>query len=125
MLANTYAQLISTASKEADVNTFLKKLFIFMKSRGHLSLLSQVVRILERAEGSDTKAVVSVRSAEDAKKYSDSIAETLKTLQGEHSYKIVEDPRVVGGFSVRSGSQMIDKTFRKALISIYQKTIHQ
>ena len=127
---NNLAQKYAEVFKALDTRTVLS----YMKVRGHLSLLPSVVRILERAP---ERAYVSLTIARehDAKKFERSIADSLALLGstsaspktghagGEQPVTVI-DPRIVGGYLVRFGSQVIDKSFRNALISLYKKTIH-
>jgi len=111
-LANAYARVLRDVP-ERDVSAYLKKLMAFMKSRGHLSLLPQVVRILEREPSGGNEPVAVVAKESDAKKFAKEIA----------GARVVVDPRAVGGYTLRTGSTLIDKSFRSALIAIYQKTV--
>jgi len=111
-LANAYAKVLRDVP-EKDIPAYLKKLVAFMKSRGHLSLLPQVVRILEREPAGGGEPVAVVAKEADAKKFA-------AELRGA---RVIVDPRAVGGYTLRTGSQLIDKSFRSALIAIYQKTV--
>ncbi len=111
-LANAYAKVIR-AVPEKDASAFVPGLVAFMQSRGHRSLLPQIVKILEREPASTDEPVAVIAKEADAKKFATQIG----------GARIVVDPRAVGGYTLRTGSQLIDKSFRSALISIYQKTV--
>ena len=100
-LARTYAALIH----EVDPN----KVFAYMKRRGHVSLLPQVLRIVEREPVPSD--VVTVAHERDIAKHKKS----------HPNARFVVDPRVVGGYSARTGSEYIDRTYRRALVTLYQK----
>ena len=121
-LANSYAQTIINVTAHGSKADFVTKLVAFMKSRGHLSLLPQVIRIVERAPN-PSQATVTVRSAHDEKKYKDAITKALKDLGIEGHHTTVEDPNLVGGFMVQGKGKVIDNSFRSALVKIYQNTI--
>lgn len=121
-LAHAYASVIQEAEQKGEGAAFVKNLLALMKSRGHLSLLAQIFRIIER-EPENTKApVVVLAKEEDAKKYSKMIRDDLATLNAR-DHRTVLNPRSVGGYSVRAGSKIIDKSFRSALVSLYQRAI--
>lgn len=111
-LSRAYATVLQAGS--ADINATLA----FMKKKGHLSLLPSIARILERE--TRPEVTVSLSKAEDAKKYSSQIASALKEI-GATEYSIVIDPHQVGGYAVRGKSKAIDRSYRKALVSIYQR----
>lgn len=84
-LAQHYARVF----KELDT----KQVVAYMKKRGHLSLLPQIVRILEREQ---------VRP--------ESVTITAK-----------EDPRLVGGSLTLNGYTLTDRTYRRALVDLYHR----
>ncbi|MEK7063482.1 MAG: hypothetical protein AAB955_02205 [Patescibacteria group bacterium] len=86
-LAKNYAAVFKTLDS--------KKVLVYMKQKGHLRLLPQIVRILEREK---------VRPA--------SITVTAK-----------DDPRIVGGSYTLDGYTLTDRTYRTALVNLYQKLI--
>jgi len=113
-LASNYAALLS---KGADV----EKTLAYMKHRGHLSLVSQIVRILKREPAEANAATVLLAKESDGKKYSAAIREALAKLGADAARaRTVIDERVVGGYQVRAGGKTLDHTFRSALVSIYQ-----
>ena len=101
-LASNYAAVM----KDLEV----KKVVAYMKSKGHLSLLPQVLNILERGTG-DTD-VVRVARKED-------LHLVEKKFPGA---TMVVDPTIVGGYLARKGSKLIDATYRKTLVTIYRNT---
>lgn len=83
-----------------------KRTLALMKQKGHLSLLPQVVKVLER-EKSEGEVMV-VANEKDAKGFKGNV---------------VVDSRIVGGYLKRSGSKIIDATYRKALVEIYKNAV--
>ncbi len=121
-LAHAYAKLVQEASDNEAGVKFADKLLAYMKSRGHLSLLPQVVNILKRMP-SGAEVVVTVANEKDLTKYKAEIKSFLTSEGYDKKPRIVEDSRIVGGYLVRAGSKVVDKTFRSALVDIYQKTV--
>ena len=111
-LANAYAKVLRDVP-EKDVPAYLPRVLAFRKERGHLSLLSQVVRILEREPSDAGEAVAVIANESDAKKYAQEIG----------GARVVIDPRIVGGYTLRANSRLVDRSFRSALISIYRKAV--
>jgi hypothetical protein len=99
-LASNYA----TVFKSLDA----KKVIAYMKQRGHVSLLPQVVRILAREK--DEGETITVAHEKDAKKFKDA--------------RIVVNPHIVGGYVRRDGSKLTDASFRRSLVEIYYKTVN-
>lgn len=124
-LAHAYAEVIQAEEERGPSAGFSDKLFAFMKSRGHVSLIPHIARILDRLP-SRRRVVVTLADENAEQKFSSEIAHALTSLNvHEQKKEIVIDPRAVGGFSVRSGNGIVDRTFRTALVSLYQNTIRQ
>lgn len=124
-LANAYATVIRDAEAHGAGRDFAEKLIAFMHARGHGSLMPRVIKLLER-EPKQEKAVVTLARESDAQKFTDSLAAALNAFgvsKGE--YAILVDPDMVGGYRVQSGHRLLDRSFRSALVSIYQNTIRQ
>lgn len=99
-LAQNYATLLNDIAPARVVD--------YMKSRGHVSLLPQVVRILERKQ--ESNHVVTVARKEDA--------------PHTPGATVVVDPRIVGGTITRKNNTLTDASYRRALVNIYKKAIH-
>jgi len=96
-----------------------------MKARGHISLLREVVRVLER-EPREPKARITLARESDASKLKGPLADHLSRLgigAGESVVSI--DPDMVGGYRIKAGNTLVDRSFRSALVSIYQHTTRQ
>ena len=121
-LADTYAKVIQEAEGKSNLKTFGDSLIAYMKAKGHTAIIPQIVRILSRAPERGT-AIVKVRDAGDAKKYKKEIDATLSELGATGKHSIIEEPRLVGGYSVRAGGKLVDKSFRSALVTLYQQSV--
>lgn len=99
-----------------------EKLIAYMKVRGHLSLLPQVVRILEREGVSEASGEVVVAREKDLERYRADIAQALEAIKAtDHRVRI--DAGAVGGYRVRNKTHMVDATLRSALVRIYHNVI--
>lgn len=124
-LAHAYAEVIQAEEERGPSAGFSDKLFAFMKSRGHISLIPHIARILDRLP-SRRRVIVTLTDENAEQKFSSEITQALVSLHaGDMNKEIVIDPRIVGGFSVRAGNGIVDRTFRTALVSLYQNTIRQ
>ena len=118
-LSHTYAAVITNAESMKLGKPFADKLVQYMKAKGHLSLLPQIVRLIARMPKKGT-AVVAVAKKGDAEKYKNGISAALNALDISGTHRTVEDPRIVGGYMVRTGSGVVDRSFRSALVSLYR-----
>lgn len=116
-LASHYAAVLSEG---ADVG----KTIAYLKRRGHLSLLGHIVRALEREPAGRSAPEVLVARNADAKKHAKAVQSALAALgAGAGEPEIRVDERAVGGWRVRVNSKVVDRTFRAALVSMYQKAV--
>lgn len=121
-LIRRYAALVHRAIADGVGADFAKKLVSYLKHKGHLGLLPQIVRRYESMSVSRAATVVVARP-DDAKKFAQSIGAALSTLgidAGE--YEVSVDDRAVGGYSVRAKGKLIDRTYRSALVELYQNS---
>lgn len=101
---------------------FAKKLVAYLKKRGHLSLLPAIVARVERMAGAKAGAKVVLAKAGDAQKFATSIASALTTMGvPADDYTLVVDERVVGGYVIEGKGKVVDRTYRTALVNLYQK----
>ncbi|MES2014460.1 MAG: F0F1 ATP synthase subunit delta [Patescibacteria group bacterium] len=122
-LATAYASVIKDAEKEPQGGHFVQKLLSLMHARGHMSLLPEIVRILEK-EPVEMGAVVTVAHDADVKKFASEIKSALALLGADkETHQTIVDARAVGGYTVRAGSKILDQSFRTALVDLYQNTI--
>lgn len=102
MLAHRYAELFKSLTPDS--------VLAYMKSRGHLSLLPRIVRIMEREQPAGTIITIARES------------DRAQALQAHPGAQVVIDPHIVGGMSVRTTSaQLTDRTYRSALVTLYKR----
>lgn len=121
-LAHAYARLIQEADDAGAKPEFAGKIVTYMKSKGHLSLLPRVLRIAERMPKTN-EAVVTVKNDADYKRYEKDIKTALSGIGHKGALRVAHDAKIVGGYSVRAGGKITDRSFRSALVSIYQNTV--
>lgn len=120
-LIRRYAALIRDAIQNGASKDFVTSFLNYLKVRGHQSLLPAVLRRLERENVGTSDVVVSLAKASDAKKFAPALASALSQLGAEKSeYRVVEDGALVGGYTVKAGGKIIDRSYRTALVTLYQ-----
>lgn len=117
-LSHAYAAVIREAEENNLGKPFAEKLLRYMKAKGHLSLLSQIVKLSARASKKGI-ATVTVAKKHDVEKHKTAINAALKSLSADE-HLVTEDERMVGGYVVRAHGKIIDNSFRSALVSLYR-----
>ncbi|MBY0539090.1 F0F1 ATP synthase subunit delta [Patescibacteria group bacterium] len=117
--SHAYAAVIREAEENNLGKPFAEKLLKYMKAKGHLSLLSQVLRLTARASKKGI-TTVTVAKKNDTDKYKAGISAALKSLSADTHHVVIEDERMVGGYTVRAKGKLIDNSFRSALVSLYR-----
>lgn len=121
--AELYAQTLFEASQADDFDAFFKKFIGFLESRDEQKLLPKIVAAvadLEEKRDAGSKTIITVASKGDVTKFS----EELKSMSDSFDVSeatIVEDPNIVGGYIARSSTAMIDASYRKGLLEMYQR----
>lgn len=111
-LASYYAHLLhsnGTASYAGKVVTYMKK-------KGHVSLLPQVARILARLPHKEEGTLTVARKG-DVKKFQSRVEQVGGKSDG---VRVVVDPSIVGGYIAQKGATLLDASYRRALVAIYQ-----
>jgi F0F1-type ATP synthase delta subunit len=131
MRASSYAQALHelTVAGIEDDGKLVKQFVATVERNGHAHLLPQIVRGLERIERrEEKKATIEVSSATALSP--EKVAQLLKRDPFKHALsathkKVVRkvDATLVGGAVVRTGSQKIDASHKRALIELYQSLI--
>lgn len=113
-------QLLSRDSDDSIALTFLKTL----KKRGHLRLTKSVLKSLEKKLISEKeKQILNIEIVNewDDKKFGEIIEGEISNNNISYKEKVVKIvPEIVGGFRIRVGNTLIDRSYRKELIEIYE-----
>src|SRR5947209_3061214 len=104
-LAHAYTAVLEEAEEEGKGADFTKKLIAYMKSRGHLSLLPRITRLLSRRERKSDAPYITVAKEHDLKTFDKKIQEALRELGASQKKPLhIIDARAVGGFAVRANA---------------------
>jgi ATP synthase F1 delta subunit len=128
MRAAHYAHALEELLKEspAKETELVERLFTVIKENGHEHLLKKVLRSFTRLHERDLKkSTIEVITAtplpesEVVKLLKKAPFSKILTADHRHVSRKVDDS-IVGGAIVRTGSQRIDQSYKRALIELYQ-----
>lgn len=111
-LATYYAHLLHTHGTAS----YASKVVAYMKKKGHTSLLPQVMRIVERMPKKEG-GILTVARKGDVKKFQSRIEQVGGNKNDTH---VVVDPSLVGGYIAQKGATLLDASYRRALVQLYQ-----
>jgi F0F1-type ATP synthase delta subunit len=121
MLARHYAHALYGTKGEIDPSRFR----VFLKARGHETLLPGIVRELQSLVGeksSVSRARIHIVRKEHLERFTDELSRYARELSFDPAgVDIIEDPDIVGGFIIETGTHRIDGSFRKRLLNLYRR----
>lgn len=124
MDAGIYAKALHLATKDVDSSAQKERFAQFLsvlKNRGHEALLPQILSVYERElEEKGKRTILTVASEKDAQKALKELESHKETFDLEHLETVVDDS-LIGGFVVRNQDTILDQSYRRALIGLYQK----
>ncbi len=126
MNPTTYAKALHSATlglNREDTDERIKSFIEVIKSRGHEKLLPSILSSYEKkANQKDEYVTLTVATERNLKE----IKEEIENYSEEFSLQDLKteiDKSIIGGYVLRSQNNLYDKSFRKALIKLYQKII--
>jgi len=125
-LEKKYAQALADLAKNKssdEISVIFLNFISLLKKRGHYSLLPKILKSLENIkQKKDLNAVeFIVSSAKQEDKFKPKLVEFKKYFSGEEKVKTKIDETIVGGFIIKSKNIIIDGSYKKALMSLYNK----
>ena len=126
-MKESYQQaVLSLINQGVHPDKVLSGLELTLKKHGHSalfpSILRGVLRVIEAKPAAT--AVVTVAKAEDLATYRQAIDASLKQLNAEGEVNETIDDSIVGGYIVSANNQMLDKSFKHQLVSLYRNLTH-
>lgn len=126
-LAEKYAQgLYNAATAESGKQNAAAKAFVeVLKRRGQLKLLRSVLseyRKIAEAAARRQKAVVRIADERDGREFRKDIDCALQELGVTEAERVI-DPHLIGGVRIETYGAMYDRTYRRALIDLFHRTI--
>lgn len=130
MHKDEYAHALMLALKGVDEKEATKRAERFvalLRRAGHIRLLPKILATYERTTAERARkdgVVVSVAKEADAHTYANDIKKAAAELGASHeALTIRADETLVGGYSVKTRDKIIDRSFKRALLTIYHRAI--
>ncbi len=129
MLSEKYAQALYYIAKdksEKEQEGFFDNFIKLLKRNGHLSLLPKILKNLNEISLKEHKKdkidfIVSDEKFKD--KYKEKIKDYKKYLNLKQEVQTKVDDAIVGGFIIRTKDTIIDGSYRRGLVNLYNKFI--
>lgn len=127
MHATHYAQALFEATRgkdDAGEAKAVENFIALLTSHGHTKLLPRIteefVRIAKRRH-TTTNCTVRVARRADLERYKNAIAKDTETLQATSlRQEALVDDTLIGGYEVRAQGMRIDRTHKRALITLFE-----
>lgn len=121
-----YAEAILAASngkRDEELDRIATRTMEVLSMHGHVGLLPAIVQELEkrlRKTKQHTECLIRVANALDAEKRQSEIASDIETLNASSMpQRTVIDETLIGGHEVRAHGKQIDRTYKRALLQLY------
>lgn len=115
-MEKVYADALTSAVKKGgNEDTLVSNLLAHLKAEGRIKLLPGILRELKRMQVHEAKLVPVLEVATAAEK-----AVALKESGATHA--VVND-RLISGWRLKSGSSLIDRSGKQALVDIYKNIV--
>lgn len=127
MKATEYAEAFYRATREKsdrEVDRMVTALVRIVQSRGHVRLLKHILFEFEkitRRRTSATELRVRIKEFGALETYATQLTADLRRLGAEGVVqKIHLDPTCIGGYEIQAFGQRIDRTHKRALITMFE-----
>lgn len=111
---------------EQESDAFLQKFYQFLEAKNEKSILKDVMKhvqkIDERAKAGTPTTLV-VRDQEDAEKYRKIVESEHADLFDFSAIETIIDENIVGGYQIMSETKMIDNSYKRKLIEMYNTLV--
>ena len=125
---NIYAQALARASSTksgTELDQFFTNFIDLLKEKKEYKLLPAITREYKALQARSEKGqgtTLMVRDGADGEKYKKELA-SLDTDFDSGNITVVEDKSLVGGFIAKNSTKMLDRSYKKGLIQMYQRLI--
>lgn len=108
-----------TQSKDAqEQDKVLDAFFVLLKKQNKEKMLHKIFFELQRLSAKLDKTAPKVKIASD--KFRQAALEKAKTM-GLDETSVTEDPSLIGGFRIDTGSEVYDASYKRYLLDLYNK----
>ncbi|MEK7080168.1 MAG: hypothetical protein AAB901_02665 [Patescibacteria group bacterium] len=117
----TYADALRSALKKGiDEQKLVDGLVAHLKAEGRMKLLPGILRSLKQKSAGDARLAPSLEVAKESDK-----AEAVSAAKalGIDAPKVTVNTDLISGWRARSGSTLVDRSGKKALIELYRNII--
>lgn len=127
MTPEIYAKTLFESAKEKskhDTDRIVEKFITILKRRGHMSILPRISRQISRIVFEEERkggAIAVFASLEDKKRLSEKVKKEASVLGFDGVLKERIDEALVGGYQLRIGSALVDASYKRALLALYEK----
>ena len=126
-LASSYAHALYDLQKDqkTSADVAVSKLIKLLKYKGHIKLLPSIAEEFEKIiDVSRDESTMSITCAkeEDFKIHRGELQEHLGHSGSEYTKEVI-DETIIGGFILRKGETIIDGSYKKKLLLLYQNAI--
>ncbi len=119
-MPDAYAHAILTLIEKGETpRDAVAKVYATLTKKGRLGLTKLIAKALVRIAARDERrkeSVIVVAHAKDAKH-----AEHAAGVTGA---RVVHDPNLIGGWRLETHDSVTDMSWKKQLLTIYQRTVH-
>jgi F0F1-type ATP synthase delta subunit len=116
------ATIVSLVLAGHPVEEVLTKLKTVMAKRGHAKLYVQVLRAAERELAVKlVRATPTVTVAKTGALGEAEIVTALEAVGAQGESRVAIDPSIIGGHIVKYRDQLLDKSYKRYLLNLYQK----
>jgi F0F1-type ATP synthase delta subunit len=109
-----------SVAKGGDEDTLVTNLLAHLKAEGRMKLLPGILRELRSMQVREDKLAPVLEIANEKEK--STATKEAKEAGVETTYVVVND-RLISGWRARSGSALIDRSGKQALIDIYKNIV--
>ncbi len=126
-IVDQYAHVLVQAAQEkseADFQTFFAHTIAHLKNNNHTKALPAIVKKVERLASSSkgsNQTIVMVRDSAHSSEYASIIAQHADVFGSD--YRVVENKHMVGGFQIKNRTHLLDGSYRRRLVALYNKLV--
>ena len=124
MIVNDYSSaLFELLAKGSQGDALLESLQSLLKKKGHERLYASILKdLLAKFEKDKQRNSIQVMVGreKDIPHLKESILEAMATLGTEKEFLSHVDTTLIGGFKIKSHDKVIDRSYKKQLLTIYR-----
>lgn len=118
-MEKAYAQaLAESIGRGTDEDKLVQGLVRHLKEEGRMKLLPSILAELKRVDARSRALAPSLEVASDAEA---AAAKSAAALAGIDASSVTVNPSLIKGWRARSGSSLVDRSAKQALVDLYQK----